>query len=195
MNSPTQPGDVDPGHADLRREALVRLPVLGHPFRKISGHGMNVRSAYPYSQADCTVCGIDACAVSEQLPGMDRKEQGKLLRKWRRWYGEKRGRKLTLMELAGLVSDVAEQKGFDQKSRRIPGSHAAMTRWELGDVDQTLAGLDVLAAIYGVLVTDLMRDPAEAATRTEQPPEPPPPDDGEEKMVEAFRDFLAQRKG
>lgn len=113
---------------------------------------------------------------------MSPKEQGKLLRAWRKWEAARRQKRLTLMTLAAEVAERAEAKGFAPTSRKIPGSHASMTRWENG-APQSLEGLTVIAEIYGVSIVDLMKDPPPA---TEDKPD--------EAAVDAFRAFLASQR-
>lgn len=127
---------------------------------------------------------MDPCPHVAHAWGMDQKEQGKLLRAWRHHMSDRRGTRITLMSLAGEVAEAAEKLGHKPSSRKIPGSHASMTRWELGDVEQSLQGLQIIADIYGVTMQDLMRAPP-----TDQAPTAKANDD----VVEAFRQFLATR--
>lgn len=112
---------------------------------------------------------------------MDKKEQGRLLRAWRKHVGERQKRKISLMDLAAQVSEAAEKAGIPRQSRRIPGSHASMTRWELGDVEQSMSGLQLIATIYGVSVVSLMSEPPSGSAPTDD-------------MVTAFQEFLETRK-
>lgn len=112
---------------------------------------------------------------------MDKKQQGKLLRAWRHHMSAERNVRITLTALAADVAARAEAKGFAPESRKIPGTHASMTRWELGDSPQSLDGLQIIAEVYGVSILDLMKPP------------PTPQQIEDEKAVEEYRRFIAER--
>jgi transcriptional regulator with XRE-family HTH domain len=103
-------------------------------------------------------------------------EQGERLRAWRAYVGEQRGRKLTLEEAAELIAIEAERLGIGPTSRKVPRTHASLTRWELGNVSPTIEGLAVIAAAYHVNAFDLMtKDPPTlgiAARASRRPAEP-----------------------
>ena len=94
---------------------------------------------------------------------MNKKEQGQLLRQWREHVGDLRGRPLTLMEAAELIADECERQGVSEENRRVPRSHASLTRWELGNVDQKVEGLGIIAKAYGINAFDLMVGPPPVA--------------------------------
>ncbi len=87
---------------------------------------------------------------------MNAEEQGALLRAWRNYVGEVRGRPLTLKEAAALIAEEAERQGVRASARSLPRSHASLTRWELGNVEQSASGLGLIAKAYGVNAYDLM---------------------------------------
>lgn len=117
---------------------------------------------------------------------MNKKEQGKLLRAWRVEVGERRGRYLALEHAAQLITDEAERQGISKASRWLPRTHASLTRWELGNVKQSVEGLSVIAKAYGINPYDLMTTP---------PPGGGGPTDRRdvEREVDAYRQFLRSR--
>lgn len=83
-------------------------------------------------------------------------EQGHRLRAWRQYVGERRGHKLTLVEAAAMIAAVAEKRGIAANARKLPRTHASLTRWELGDVQHSVEGLAVIAEAWDVNAFDLM---------------------------------------
>jgi hypothetical protein len=86
-------------------------------------------------------------------------EQGLRLRAWRNHAAKLSGRKLTLEAAAELIAAEVEHQGHHRDVRWAPCTHASLTRWELGNVQQNLEGLGVIAKAYGVRPIDLMRMP------------------------------------
>ena len=86
-------------------------------------------------------------------------EQGLRLRAWREHTGNLSGERLTLKVVAELIADEADRQSIARTSRMVPRTHASLTRWELGNVQQTIDGLGIIAKVYGVSLIDLMRMP------------------------------------
>jgi transcriptional regulator with XRE-family HTH domain len=86
-------------------------------------------------------------------------EQGRRLRAWREFVGERMGRKLTLKAAAELIATEVESQGGDRNCRWVPCTHASLTRWELGNVQHNIQGLGIIAKAYGVSPIDLMGMP------------------------------------
>lgn len=135
--------------------------------------------------------GMDPCTMIAQPSGMDRIEQGAILKAWRKHAGEVRGQRWTQEALAGEIALRAEAKGIPADSRKVPGSHAAVNRWEKGKVDHSLLGLQLIADIYGVGVVDLMQPPPQGAERPAA--ETASFAAEEDELVTAFRDFVRSR--
>lgn len=71
-------------------------------------------------------------------------KSGKLKNYLKEWRGD-----LTLEEAAQRVADLAAERGLDLQSKKIPTSHAAISRLESGKVGYAELSLDLLAEVYG----------------------------------------------
>lgn len=81
---------------------------------------------------------------------------GELLRLWR----ESKG--WSLETVAHLVELEAGKRGIDPGSKKVPRTHASMSRWETGVVDVKPLGLELIAQAYGVEPDDLRKPPPPA---------------------------------
>jgi transcriptional regulator with XRE-family HTH domain len=174
---------VDTRDTNLRREALVGFALPGHPFSEKS-HAQNVRSSYTTGQAACTMSGWPPCTLLVQALAMS--AQGELLRQWRERVG------LTLEQAADAVDVIALSRGIDKKGRRVPRTHASLSRWETGVVDTKELGLELIAAAYGVSVEDLRRPPPQEGARAVRQVEVPA---DHADMVAAFIEALERKAG
>jgi hypothetical protein len=120
---------------------------------------------------------------------MNTKDQGQLLRAWRVYVGDRRGRKLSLEAAAQLIADEAEKLNIPFESRKVPRTHASLTRWELGNVEQKVEGLGIIAKAYGINAFDLMTGPPPTLSKSVDRTA----DANEETEVTAFRAFLRAR--
>lgn len=113
---------------------------------------------------------------------MGPKEQGRLLRAWRKHL------ELTLEEAAGRILEEAEKQGVPDDARSVPRTYPALIRWEKGAVkSHKLHGLQIIADAYGVSLVDLMREPPSKQPANE--------DDTEDAAtIDLFREFLRARK-
>jgi transcriptional regulator with XRE-family HTH domain len=112
--------------------------------------------------------------------------QGELLRQWRERVG------LTLEQAADAVDVIALSRGIDKKGRRVPRTHASLSRWETGVVDTKELGLELIAAAYGVSVEDLRRPPPQEGARAVRQVEVPA---DHADMVAAFIEALERKAG
>lgn len=84
----------------------------------------------------------------------------KLKRYLREWRGD-----MTLEEAAARVEQIATARGLDLASKKIPTSHAAISRLESGKVDYGEITLELLAEVYGCHPLALIsRSPKEPPT-------------------------------
>lgn len=110
--------------------------------------------------------GWPACTISANPSDMT---TGENLRLWR----EARG--LTLEEAADKVETLAIARGVPRESKKVPRTHASLSRWETGKVDVKEIGLELIALAYGVTKEQIRRPPPEAGsppTRSVEVPEP-----------------------
>jgi transcriptional regulator with XRE-family HTH domain len=152
VDASAKSGSVDARDADLGREGVILLPVFDHPVSE-NAHPTNVRSSYIGSQAACTIIGWPVCTITDQSSPMAGIPQGELLRQWR----ERKG--MSLEAAAFAVELLARTAGVDAKSKKIPRTHASLSRWETGKVEVKDLGLALLAEAYGVDPEDLRRPP------------------------------------
>jgi transcriptional regulator with XRE-family HTH domain len=90
---------------------------------------------------------------------MGKVELGACLRAWRERVGQNAGYKLTLEAAALMVASEAERAGISSASRKVPRSHASLTRWERGNVSQSVEGLEIIAKVYGIRLRDISEMP------------------------------------
>jgi transcriptional regulator with XRE-family HTH domain len=110
-------------------------------------------------------------------------DQGAILRLWR----ESKG--MSLEQAAFAVEAVARSRGIAAKSKKIPRTHASLSRWETGVVDVKDQGLELLAEVYGVAKEDLRKPPpapGEPPKRTVEVPA------DQAAAVEAFLEVMRQ---
>lgn len=126
------------------------------------------------------------CTISAQTPVMaDQIKQAEILRQWR----ERKG--LSLETAAFAVEQLAKLRHIDPASKKIPRTHASLSRWETGRVEIKELGLELLAAAYGITPEQIRQPP---------PPENAPPTrsvevrEDEADLVQAFIDAMRQRK-
>ncbi len=82
-------------------------------------------------------------------------EQGDILRQWRERIG------WSLERAALEVELLANARGIPRNSKKVPRTHASLSRWETGNVEIKSLGLDLLARAYGVSVDALRNPPPE----------------------------------
>lgn len=108
---------------------------------------------------------------------------GTILRQWR----ERNG--LTLEAAATAVEILATTRGIPKSSKKVPRTHASLSRWENGHVEIKRLGLELLAAVYGTTPDAIQRPPppegSAPTTRVEVPA-------GQARAVEAFIEALKQ---
>lgn len=111
--------------------------------------------------------------------------QAEILRQWR----ERKG--MSLETAAFAVEQLAKLRHIDPASKKIPRTHASLSRWETGKVEVKELGLALLAAAYGITEDDIRRPP---------PAEHAPPTravevrEDEADLVQAFIEAMRQRK-
>lgn len=89
---------------------------------------------------------------------------GKLRRYLREWRGD-----MTLETAAFKVAELAVERGLDLSSKKIPTSHAAISRLESGKSGYDELTLEILAEVYGCHPLALLsRRPDEPPTIFEQ---------------------------
>lgn len=110
---------------------------------------------------------------------------GEVLRLWRTRQGK------SLEVVAFAVDQLAKLAGADPKGKKIPRTHASLSRWETGKSEVKEAGLRFLAEVYGVQPGDLRKPP---------PPEGSPPTrtievpSEQEPVVAAFLKALGDQR-
>lgn len=174
---------MDARDAEFGRESLVSLAVLGHPVCE-QGHAQNVRSSYNHSQAPCTMIGWRECTMIAQDAGMDQSAAGDILRQWRE------DRQMSLEALAQAVELLANSRGIPKASKKVPRTHASMSRWETGVVDVKELGLSLIAEVYNVPTDFLRRPPPERGTPPKRRVEVR---EDQADAVEAFVEALERR--
>jgi len=85
---------------------------------------------------------MDRAWLREQTSRMAK--AGKLKRYLREWRGD-----MTLETAAARVADLAISRGLDLNSKKIPTSHAAISRLESGKSGYDEVTLELLAEVYG----------------------------------------------
>lgn len=109
---------------------------------------------------------------------------GENLRLWREAMGK------TLEEAAHAVETLAKARGIARSSKKVPRTHASLSRWETGKVDVKELGLDLLAEAYGISPDQLRRPPPKADAPPRRRIEV---DEGQADAVEAFLEALNRR--
>lgn len=71
----------------------------------------------------------------------------------------------SLEEVAFQVDALAKTLGIPRSGKKLPRTHASMSRWETGVSDVKEGGLRLIAMTYGVSVDDLRRPPPAESAR------------------------------
>jgi transcriptional regulator with XRE-family HTH domain len=122
------------------------------------------------------------CAISVQTSVMP--TQAELLRLHR----EARG--LSLETVAFGMEQMAKMRGIKAGSKKIPRTHASLSRWETGKVEIKELGLELYAAVLGITVDQLRRPPPkpnEPRKRTVEVPE------DQADLVSAFLEAMRRK--
>lgn len=95
--------------------------------------------------------GWESCTIIAHHARMAK--QGDILRQWREKIG------WSLEKAALEVELLARERGIPESSKKIPRTHASLSRWETGKVEIKSLGLELLSSAYGVPVEALRNPP------------------------------------